>query len=165
MGNTLKMRGFAQGINAISATKKEEIGTKRITQDGRIFRYAKAGAVALAAGKMGISTTLSAYHINETGVPATIPVGTKTLTLTVSAGLAIAENELQGGFLHINDNTGEGHQYLIESNSAITSAGTTIYITLAEGIRYALTTSSDITLVRPPWYGVTEAAVSAYAPT
>jgi len=154
MSKPIKKAGFRQGIMEISSTKKEEIGTLRILQDGRKFRYAKAGASALSAGKMAVAATIASGHVNQTSVAASI--GDKQLTLTVTAGTAIAENQLAGGYLHINDVTGEGYQYAIESNTALAADGTEISINLEEGIKVALTTSSEFTLVHSPWYGTVE---------
>ncbi len=162
MATPLKNRGFSQGIYQISATAKERLGRKRILDDGREFVYCKAGASALAAGKVNFAENLDAYWVNEAGVAsAGIAIGEKTFTLTISAGTAITENQFEGGFLHINDNTGEGHQYLIAGNSAVTSSGTTINITLEEAIRVALTSSSDFTLVSPLGWKVVETATLA----
>jgi len=159
----LKNIGFRQGLYDISSTAKEALGTKRITNDGRIFRYAKAGASALAAGKMGVAAAIDAAHMDETGCIAT-PIGSRNVTLTVTAGTAIVENQLAGGYLHINDNVGEGYQYPIVSNSAISASGTSIVVTLETGLKVALTTASDFTLVHSPWYGVTESAVEESMP-
>ena len=48
----MKTVGFAQGLYEVSSIQKEELGMLRIEPDGRKFRYAKAGAVALSPGKI-----------------------------------------------------------------------------------------------------------------
>lgn len=160
-----KMRGFSQAIHEISATAKETVGTLRVLQDGRKFRYAKAGSTALAAGKMCIATKINAAHADE-NLAAAAAVGDTQLTLTVTAGLAIAANALAGGWLLINDGTGEGHTYAIAGNSAITASGTTLYISLAEPIRVAMAAGSttQFTLVASPWMGVTASATEENVP-
>lgn len=157
-----KRSGFKQGIHGISSSKREELGTLRMLQDGRKFRYAKAGGADLAAGKMGIGPSVNSNHANQTGIAAA--VATMQLTLTVTAGTAIAENQLAGGFLQINDSDGEGYQYSIQSNSAIDSSGTSIILGLNEGLRVAMTTSSEFTLIASPWYGATESATEENQP-
>lgn len=157
MTKPMKRAGFAQGIMEISSTKKEEIGTLRITQDGRKFRYARAGASALGAGKMGVAAQPNAQQINVNVLAASI--GDKQVTLTgLTYAAAIAENALAGGKLHINDGTGEGHQYLIESNTAFGSSNTTIVVTLQDGIKVAIVASgtTEASVFPSPWYGITE---------
>jgi len=163
MSSPLKKTGFAQGLYAISSTAKEVLGTVRFTQDGRKFVYCKAGASALAAGKLNVAEDLDATWVNETGVAtAGVAIGDRTMTLTLTAaGAAITENQFAGGYLQINDSTGEGHQYLIQYSSAVALSGTSISIALAEPIRVALTSSSDFTLVSPAGWKVTESATAS----
>ncbi len=160
MSGPMKRTAFAQGIYEISATRKERIGTLRITQDGRKFRYAKCGSTAISAGKLQMAAQVAADVTNKTAVAAAI--GTKVLTLTIGSA-TYAEDFFAGGYFQINDATGEGHQYLISGSSAVT-AGTTITITLEDPIRVALTTSSEFTLVHSPWMGVVESAVEENLP-
>lgn len=151
----MKKAGFNQGIYQTSETRKEELGTLRMLSDGRKFRYARAGSSALAAGKLGVAADISAHHSNE-AISAAVAIGVKVLELTVSAGTVIAENELKGGAFQINDATGEGYSYVIDANSALAIGGTTINITIEEGIKVALDTTSEFTLVHSPWNDVVE---------
>jgi hypothetical protein len=160
MTKPFKKTGYAQGIYEISATKKEELGTIRITQDGRIFRYAKAGASALSAGKLAMAAQVASEVLNKTA-PATA-IGARQLTLTIGSA-TYAENYFAGGYLQVNDATGEGHQYLIESSSAVT-AGTSIVIGLHDPIRVALVSTSEVTLVHSPWMATVETAVEENLP-
>ena len=51
MAQPMKL-SFTQDVTETSPAKREAVGALRITADGRKFRYAKAGAAALAAGSM-----------------------------------------------------------------------------------------------------------------
>ena len=156
MASPQKNRGFVQGLYAQSSTAKEVVGTLRETQDGRKFRYSKAGG-ALAAGKLNIAEALDATWVTETR--GTASVGDKSLTLTITAaGAAIAENQFAGGVMTIMDGTAEGPQYLIASNSAVAQSGTSITVTLAEALREALTSGSEFTLCSHPGWEVTQSA-------
>lgn len=156
MGNAnapLKRSGWAQGLMEISANRKETVGALRITSDGRKFRYAKAGASNLAAGKMTIAALPNAQTINTSVVAAAI--GAYTIQLTgLTWAVDIAENQYQGGFLQINDGTGEAIQYPIVSNSAFVTGDTTIDITVAAPIKVALVASAttEVSLIPNPWY-------------
>lgn len=160
MGQPLKRTAFSQGIHEVSSVKKEQIGILRILQDGRAFRYAKAGSSALSAGKLTVAAAVAAAVTNKACPAAS--VGTKQLTLTIGTA-TYAENFFAGGYLQINDEDGEGYQYLIESSTAV-SNGTSIVVTLAEGIKKALTTSSKFTLVHSPWIGTEHSATQARIP-
>jgi hypothetical protein len=150
-----KRSGFSQGIYEISSVAKEVIGTLRVLADGRKFRYCKAGASALAAGKLGVGAAIVAAHTNQ-AILAAVAIGTKQITLIVTAGTAIAADALKGGALQVNDATGEGYSYPIDTNTALTALGTEITVTLETGIKVALDTTSEFTLVHNPCYGVVE---------
>ena len=155
MTSPIKKAGFAQGIYQTSSTAKEALGTRRQLKDGREFVYAKAGAADLAAGKLGVAADVAAGHADE-AILAVVAIGTKVLTVTVTAGTAIVANALKDGAFQINDGTGEGYSYPIVSNSAIDASGTDVSLTLSEGIKVALDTTSEFTLVHNPWKGVVE---------
>jgi len=159
MTKPIKKAGFSQGIYEQSKTAKEMLGTIRILQDGRKFRYAKAGSSALVAGKMGLGASLDSAHVNQS-ITAAVPLGEHTLDLTVTAGTAIAEDELRGGYFMVQDGTGEGQNLLIAGNSAMSASGTSIQVALDDQIRVALDTTSEFSLVRSPWYAVYESATA-----
>lgn len=152
----LKRTGFNQSVFAQSLTKKEELGALRILRDGRKFRYAKAGASALGAGKLAVAAAVNAVVMNEACATAHA-IGDVIFTETITAGTAWDENYFAGGYLQVNDATGEGHQYKILSSSAVTAAGTSITLTLDEPLRVALVAStSEFTLVHSPWMATVE---------
>ena len=155
----LKKSGFAQGVYQTSSTQKEALGTRRVLKDGREFVYAQAGSSALSAGKVGVSAAINANHADEI-ILAAVPIGTKILAVTVTAGTAIAANALKDGALMINDQTGQGYSYPIESNTAISATGTIVYLTLEEGIKVALDTTSQFILAHNPWKGVAESTTT-----
>jgi len=163
IGN-LKNRGFSQNLYSQSATPKEMLGTVRFDQLGRRWIYCKAGE-ALSKGKVAVAKKLTAAWVNEAGIPAAgLAAGEISFTLTVTTGTAIDENEFRGGAFQINDSTGEGEQYIIDSNSAMAKNGTTVTITLVEPLRTALTSSSEFTLCHSVGYEVTHEASTAFLP-
>lgn len=154
MTRPIKKAGFMQGIYQISSTKKERLGTLRITEDGRKFRYAKAGASALAAGKSGQMVAATANHINI-AVAASAAIGSKQIAVTLGA-TAATSNQYQDGYFHVSDATGEGHQLLIAGNTAADASGT-CYVTLEDPLKVALVAgTSEVSLIPNPWNGVTE---------
>lgn len=147
---------FDQELLATSAVEKEMVGTVREDIKGNKYVMAKAGATALAAGKMTIAAVIPATVMNKTG--AAYAVGSTYLKLTI-AGATFDENQFRGGQLQINDEAGEGHKYEIVGSSAVT-AGTTIYVSISDGLRVAMTAASEFTLVHSPYLGSTISATA-----
>lgn len=141
----------SQDLREISSSQQEQIGAVGVTEDGRVYRYAKAGATGLVAGNIQINADLVANHTNRP-VAASVAAGSNKVTITLGATGATA-NQYADGYLTVNDATGEGITYAIEGNDAADSAGTlTVY--LKEPVVVALTTSSEVTCKLNNWSGV-----------
>ena len=113
------------------------------TADGRIYRWSKAGAVDLAAGKVNVTPARATNHANRTLATGSA-IGSYTVQVPVGA-TAVTQDQYKDGTLTVNDGVGEGITYLIEGNTSAASSGTTT-VTLSEPIKVALTSASDVTL-------------------
>lgn len=134
-----------QGIKKESATQKHELGEYRRLADGRAFVYCKAGSVALAAGKLLQSEAADSNAHNE-AIAAAAAIGATELTVTF--GGAVTANAYKEGFVHVNDEAGEGHIYKVKEHAAGT---TSVTVYLEEPIEVALTAStSKITFTKHP---------------
>ena len=90
---------FSQSIYQCSSVRKEQIGALRIMGDGRKFRYAKNGAVALITGVPTAAPDIVANH--ESVAPtANVAVGATTVTVTLGATAATAD-QYAGGFAQV----------------------------------------------------------------
>lgn len=129
------------------------VGAKASTPDGRVFRYCKAGATALVAGKVYDGPAAVANHTNI-AVAAAVAAGATQITVTLGATAATA-NQYAGGVVVINDVDGEGFTYSIKSHPAA-DASASLVLTLDddETVVTALTTSSQATLVANQYNGV-----------
>ena len=58
----------AQDLHEVTTTKGHVLGSVAVTKDGRQYRYAKNGAVALTAGATVIAPTQAAYTSTAKGV-------------------------------------------------------------------------------------------------
>lgn len=159
--NEFKTSGFSQGLRVGSATQMEELGTIRKLQDGREFVYIKAGAAALAAGKMACGPAVQANHI-ELVTGAAYAVGATRLAITVGA-TAVTANQYAGGQLQVNKVAATGYGYTIQENTACDASGVT-YVTLAEPIAVALTALSEVSLIPSPFNGAVETDVEESIP-
>lgn len=138
-----------QDIRTTSSTSGgEALGQLGSTSDGRTFRYALAGASNLAAAELQVNADVDSNVVNKT-VAAAASVGDQTVSVNVSG--AITANTYAGGYLTINDATGEGISYYVNGNTGSSGAGT-ITVTLREAITVDLTAStSEYTLTVNPF--------------
>lgn len=140
-----------QDTRAVSATQLHKLGTVAETADGRVYRYAQAGAVALAAGLVNNGVAKVTNHtINSVATAA--PVGQRFVNITLAGATATTAGQYDGGYLHVIDSVGVGSSYRIAGTPVIAGSGTGI-IQLEEGIATALTTASKVALVPSPWAG------------
>jgi hypothetical protein len=138
----------AQGIYEESSTQKAELGFRILVGD-RIYRYSYAGGVALAAGKLVTPAgwVAGTLEVNK-DVEAAASVGSYSVTVTTAA----AWTHLDGGYMVVNDEAGEGQVYRIKSSAANADTATSTDITLYDPIETALTTSSQVELYTSPYY-------------
>lgn len=137
-------------------TIPHRLGEKFVTSDGRVFRYALNGAVALVAGNVIQAPAQIANHLALTPVAAA--VGDTTLTVALGATLA-SVNQYAGGYAIISTTPGNGYAYRIKSHPAA-ALSTSVVLTLDEPIQVALTTSSRVDLQANPYSGVIQSPVT-----
>lgn len=145
------MQVSPQDVMSESSIQMAELGAVGRTNDGRTFRYVKAGAVALVPGKLQQSSATVANHQNVT-VYAAAAIAATTVTATLGATAATL-NQYAGGLMIVNDETGQGYSYKIKGNNAVDASGV-ITITLEDPLIVALDTTSQISLVANPYNGV-----------
>ena len=158
-----KLGGWLQGLYATSSTAREIVGTMREDLWGNRYAYAKAGTTGLAASKMTISTADDVDWVSEACTAQAI--GDKVLTQTITCyDAAIAKDYFAGGQFILTDGTAEGLRYTIVSSSAVTSTGTEIKLTLDDALVEALTSATEFTLVKSPYYGTVIQATETNRP-
>ena len=141
-------QAVAQGVYEESSSAQHNLGELVHTNDGRAFRYCKAGGTALAPGKLQQSSAQDTGDHNlaiaAASAGATEIVTTGTVTVTA--------NQYAGGFVTIADDAGEGYMYRIDSHAAATAAVVTLK--LSDPIVVALTTDTTIDILKNPYDGV-----------
>ncbi len=135
-----------QGIMQESEAQKVPLGAKLELADGRTFRYCKAGAVALAAGKMTGSPIVASERDDAINAAAAVAIGATSLVFTAVG--TVVENSLD--MLHVVNDTGEGLQYKIKSNKGAT-AGNDFTIILYDPIVTALAATTDCIVTVSMW--------------
>ena len=125
MSKALNIRGdYAEAFQTF-AEKAWPLGTRMHLADGRVFRFARAGAAALVVARV-----LQAARQDEMlrDAPAKLPrTGPRALSLEMGVERGITANTYEDGLLYANDGTGEGHSYhvagstLLELGSGLTA--------------------------------------------
>jgi len=138
-------------INTVNDNQETALGQMGF-YNGRIFRYVKAGAVALDRAKLVVAPTVVANHLNMSFAAAPA-IGDKQVTVTLGATAATAD-QYAGGELIVQDGTGEGRSYPVEGNLAADSAGTcTVYLKERIDTAGALS-ETNVDLIASPYNGV-----------
>jgi hypothetical protein len=106
---------FTQGLFEESAVAKHKLGTLRVLDDGRVFRYSSITAAAITAGAL-VSKAFAPVDATIAAADAAINlVGAKKITLTVAGATA---DLYKDGWLIIKAGTGIGEMYKIRGNTA-----------------------------------------------
>jgi hypothetical protein len=103
------------------------LGTKMILPDGREFVHARAGAATLAVGIPLVQKAVAGTIVNL-AVATDAAIGATTVILTMPATtLCTTVDQYAGGFLCVNDVTGEGYTYKIKSSNTAAAASTATF--------------------------------------
>lgn len=133
-----------------------KLGTRGVSDDGRVFRYAQAGAVDLVAGNVIQSSAVVALHLANT--PPAVAVGATSFAYTPGA-TAAAAGYYADGYLQVDTTPGNGYTYSVSGHAAIT-ASVAFTLQLKDPIQVALTTSSRVGLLANPYKAVIQAPVT-----
>lgn len=130
-----------------SSTQITPLGTRGVSDDGRIFRYCKAGA-ALKAGQCVLSAVTTAIQNSPVSSNLTLTSGTTIgTTWTIwplqnasqCTGVLVTANDYTDGYISIGSSsfttgTMVGRYYPIKSHTGITAASTSPFnVTLKDG--------------------------------
>lgn len=122
------------------------VGEQLRLDDGRTFRYASAGAVAVVVAKLYQAPIPVANHVLQTAAAAV--VGAKSVALTLGAAAATA-NQYHNGWLTVDlvGNTGFGYAYGIDTHGPVASSGV-FTVPLKSTVQVAIdTTANSLSLV------------------
>ena len=137
---------LVQGVRETSSTQQEDLGTVHRLDDGREYRYVKAGGVNLAAGSLVVPGNIVANHTNI-AVAVAAAIGDTEITVTLGATAATAD-QYKDGYVTVNDVDGQGITYKVAGHAAA-DASASLVVQLEEPIEVALATSSQVSLETP----------------
>lgn len=147
-----------QNIYEASSIAKHTPGDWTSFSDGRRYRYAYNGGVALAAGHVIQSAPETTNYTNLV-VAVAAAIGAKAVTITLG-GVALTANQMTLGTLHVNAGTGLGYTYAIKGHSAQATTTGNVTINLFDPLVIALDTTSYVTLTSNLWSKVVTAPAS-----
>ena len=142
------------------SVQKYPLGARLSLVDGRTFRYAENGAVALTAGLVNSSPDTGAEREDTLTVIAS--AGARSLTYTAVG--TITANQYADALLCVVDGVGQGLQYKIKNHLAIAAAATGV-INLYDPIVTALDLTTDVMLVKSLYKSVVVAPDQIVIPT
>ncbi len=138
-----------QSIYETVTTPRHAPGTRAQLPDGRVFYYStNRTAAILAAGKLTKANEIVADM--DLCALNTAVTGDMSVLITPAGTATYAANELEGGYLVLQDGTVQGQMYRI-SHHAATAAATEFTLYLSEPIRVDLNANTVGTLVPNPW--------------
>ncbi len=160
--NELAHGGPAEGLWTPTVDQRHRLGEKHEDGFGRVWRYCKAGATALAPALMTCSEAppSGVFEIVQTAYGAAA-IGDERVTVLATTGSAITNGQLADGWMIVNKVTGLGHAYAIANNTWLTG-DTVMSLELYEPIRVAMSATSEVTLRKNLYNSV---IVNATTPT
>ena len=147
----IKINSWAQGLYEVSTTKKECLGALRETEDGRKFRYAKAGASLIPAGAT-YAAAVDAAFLAQVQTAGSNALGLTVVQVLVGA-TAVTANLFDDGYLIVNRTaTGtQGLYYPIASHGTSAAGSEFISVTLKEPLVKATLATDYFSIIPNPW--------------
>ena len=130
-----------------SATQLFPLGTT-LNWGDRVFKYAQMDGAVTAGKVLQQKASIIGDHSQMTAtaaVAADSGAVTTDISVETQGNTDITANQYKDGYLHVNDEAGEGQSWRIKSHPAHDhSADPSIVITVYGGVKTALTTSSEM---------------------
>lgn len=166
MTEPVRINAWAQGLYDVSSTKLHTLGAIRETEDGRRFRYGKAGATMVAGGATQAAAATANHVAQQQTSGAANAVGSTNVTVYVGA-TAVTANQYDDGYLVVyRAGSGTaGLYYPIASHTTSSAGSETITVTLKEPLKLATYTNDYFSLFCNPWSAVAVGTDVAVFPT
>lgn len=151
-----------QDIFTSSSTQTTDLGALATTGDSRYFRYGLLGAVTAVPGKIYQGPAEDATNQSPAGGLAVAAAAIGATQVTLTGSLTLAANLLAGGYMSVVITPGQGYNYKVAANTAVSSAASCV-VTLEDPIQVALTTASKVVFHLNPYNGVVVAPATLTA--
>jgi hypothetical protein len=152
--------------NVVTTTQRHPLGTIAISKDGRVFRYASAGATDLVVGNILQSAVPIPNHLALTSAAQNIGDGYPTPIVVTPGATAGAANLYAEGTLMVDTAPSNGYTHRISGHAAITaSVAFNLYLDQDEKVQVAFTTATRYGLHHNPYKTVLQSPTTATALT
>ena len=147
-------------IYTIGTTQRFPLGMKIEIGDDT-YRYVEFGGTT-AAGDMVQAEAPDAAHddLNPTGTGSGAGVAVGETIISTSNTITLVQDEYAGGYVVIENDTGQGYKYHIESNDDVASNA---LFRIKLGLAVAIDSTSDTKLVKARWKEVIQAPTALTA--
>ena len=146
------------GIFDVTDQNVLPIGTKKVFEDGRVFRFSEFAADTTAGHLVAQDVSAQAVTYAEDDFTAA-DAGATEVTLTDATLFGSAtKDQYAGGYLHTVNDAAQGYTYRIKSNTAGASNATTL--TLFDGLKIGVTTATDCVITGNPYNGLVSATAA-----
>lgn len=148
--------GMGADMFSYGTKQLHPLGTMAITRDGRIFRYATAGAVALVEGNLVQGFAKLPNHLALTSAAQAIGDGGQGRPIVVTPGATGgAANLYAEGFLNVDTTPSNGYAHRIAGHALITaSVAFNLFLDPDDLLQVAFTTATRYGLHGNPWCNV-----------
>lgn len=165
--NLTNMANGGVGIDSFGwgSAQLHPLGTLAVTKDGRVFRYAQAGAADLVAGNVVQTAAPIPLHLALTSAAEAIGAGGALDPITVTPGAtAGAANLYAEGILTVDTTPSNGYNHRISGHPAITaSVAFNLYLDPDDLVQVAFTTATRYGLHHNPYKNVIQTPTTATA--
>ena len=153
---------FISQMDLYSSSTIQEMALGQLgqTSDGRKFRYCRAVAT-MVTGDCYSSAPQDA-QFQSMAVPAIVAIGGTVIGVT-NGTTAVTANMFKEGYLCVSSSTGIGQSSRILSHTTGAS-GATIYYTIEDPLKVALSVTSKITVIQNPFMDMVIQATTPVAP-
>ena len=138
-----------QTLHSSSADQYHKLGELVFANDGRAYRYAKAGATALVAGNCQSSAAEDTDTQDMTAVAAAVG----DLSIVSTTTVTVTANEYAEGFILVSVTPGVGRLHKIKGHAAFTAEAPTFNLD-NDPLVVALTTTSRLDALANPYSAV-----------
>ena len=132
------------------------LGTQLVMQDGRKYRFARAGGATLVIGDLLTAAANASSDVDVTAIAAA--VGSRGPTAITTNPTVV--NRYAEGYMNVSVAPGAGQVYCIDNHLAGTTAAITFNLAAGHAIRVALTTTSRLDFIANPYKSVIQAPVT-----
>lgn len=150
--------GVEQDLEEVSATQYYEIGTRRVTKDGRVYRYSKSSGICRSGRGNKFMYKIS-DGIDWQLLNATSAIGATTITFATGTHAAFTKDQLVGGLVLISDSEWGGtadtnvqNRVIVGNDASLQNAVCTI--TLDRPLTREVTVSTYAFLMPNPYASI-----------